>query len=1129
MWLSCRWVIGVTDYRLNFLPQFAGVYMRYLVLGLATMMVAGGGLFAQEKLPANRTITKIDARPATISLKTPFEYSQLLLTATLDNGDIVDVTRIAKIDVPAIAKISPLGLVRPTTDGSASIKASVGGRSIDVPLTITGQKDKYAVSFVKDVNPVFSKLGCNQGTCHGSAEGKNGFKLSLRGYDPIYDYRSLTDDLEGRRFNRVAPDRSLMLMKPSGAVPHAGGVLWQPGDPNYEITKLWIAEGAKLDLSAPKVTSIDVLPKDPVIAVIGSKQQFAIIATYADGSKRDVTVESFIESSNGEVAIVDKAGTLTTLRRGEATMLARYEGAYAASTIVSMGDRTGYTWSNPPTFNKIDELVYDKLKRVKILPSDICTDAEFIRRVYIDITGVPPEPQAVRAFLADQRPTQAKRDALVDSLVGSPEYVEYWTNRWADLLQVNRKFLGDVGAKALREYIKKAVTENMPYDKFAYAILTGSGSTVENPAASYYKVLRTPDLVMENTTHLFLAIRFNCNKCHDHPFEKWTQDQYYQLTSYFAQVQRGEDPKYKGQRIGGTAVDGAVPLVETISDATAGEIKHERTGEMAKPKFPYDHKDLAPSTAPRRVQLAKWITSTENQYFAKSYANRVWSYLLGVGIIEPIDDIRAGNPATNPALLDYLTQEFVGSKHNVQHLIKLICKSRTYQLSVATNQWNAGDDINYSHATARRLSAESLYDAIHRVTGSTTKLPGLPPGARAAQVLDGSVDLPSGFLDLFGKPVRESACECERSSSMMLGPVLNLVNGPIVGDALRDPNNRIAKLAATVKDDRQFIEELYLAILNRLPTEKEITTGLKAFKEGEIDHQAQLQEYAAKLKTFKDYEAALDAKQPAWEKSLGGSPVWEAVTPTKATSEQRTKLDINKIDHTITASGPNPDTETFSVTFNSKQKNITAIKLEALADDKLPAKGPGRAPNGNFVLSQFLVKVAPADKPMEAKSITLHKPQQSFAQDQFPIANALLGQSGSGWAISPQFGKNHSGLFELKDLPPSDKGYIFTVTLSMKFGGKHTIGKFRLSTTTDTQPRLADGVPENVRQLLAVPSNQRTPAQLAEMTRIHRSRDGEYARLANNLGPAPNADKRITGAQDLAWALINSPAFLFNH
>jgi Protein of unknown function (DUF1553)/Protein of unknown function (DUF1549)/Bacterial Ig-like domain (group 2) len=1089
--------------------------------------------YAQEKLPAGRTVTKLESRPAKIDLKTPFEYSQLQVAAILDNGDVVDATRIAKFDVPPLAKVTPSGQVRPVSDGSANLTITLGDKSIAVPLTVAGQKTRYEVGFVRDVNPVMSKLGCNQGTCHGSAEGKNGFKLSLRGYDPIFDHRALTDDLEGRRFNRAAPERSLMLMKPAGAVAHVGGVVWQPGDPYYEIVKLWIAEGVALDLQSPRVTKLDVFPKDPVIPTIGNKQQFAVLATYADGTVRDVTAESFIETSNGEVATVDKTGLVTTVRRGEATMLARYEGSYAASTLVVMGDRSGFAWSNPEAFNHIDELVYEKLKRVKVLPSDLCTDAEFVRRIHIDLIGIPPEPEVVKAFLDDTRPTRLKRDELVEKLVGNPDYIEHWTNKWADMLQVNRKFLGDVGASALREFIRKAVAENMPYDQFAYSVLTGSGSNAANPAAAYYKILRTADAAMENTTHLFLAIRFNCNKCHDHPFERWTQDQYYSLASYFAQVSRAEDPKYKGQRIGGSAVEGAVPLVEVINDMAGGEIKHERTGETAKPSFPYIHPGYVESKdaakASRRVQLAKWTTSKENPYFAKSYVNRVWSYLTGVGVIEPVDDIRAGNPPSNPALLDRLTSDFIASNFDVRKLIKTIVKSRTYQLSVGTNKWNEGDEINYSHATARRLSAESLFDAIHKSVGSQARIPGLPAGARAAQVLDGSVDLPSGFLDLFGKPVRESACECERSSGMALGPVLNLVNGPIVGDALKDPTNRIAKMAAANPDDKKYVEAIYLSILNRMPTAKEVDVGIRALNAGKEDHAAQLKEFQARQKAFTDYEKQIDARQAAFEKSLGTAPTWEPMTVARAASEQRAKPVADKATNIVTVSGPNPDKDNYSLTLRTNLKTVTGLRLEVFDDAALPAKGPGRAPNGNFVLNEFLVKISPPGEKVESKPVALHKAVATFSQDGFPITNAIDGNGTSGWAVSPQFGRGQSAVFALKEPLKLDKPQVFTVTLSQQFGGQHTIGKFRISATGDAEPRLADGIAEAIRTILNTEPAKRTDAQKAELTRFHRARDGEYLRLQQLVGTPPATDTRVTGAQDLAWALINSPAFLFNH
>jgi len=818
-----------------------------IVAALGMLLAIPPALRADEKLPPGSKVVRLDAQPASITLKTPFEYSQLLLTAQLDTGDHVDVTRLAQVEKQPLVEVSPTGLVRPKADGTTVLKVSLAGQALNVPVQITGQKDKYTVSFVRDVMPTISKMGCNAGTCHGSANGKNGFKLSLRGYDPAFDHMALTDDIQGRRFNRASPDHSLMLLKPSGGVPHVGGVLYKPGEPYYEMLRSWIADGVKLDLQTARVASIDIFPKGPVLPLPGMKQQMAVIATYGDGSKRDVTAETFIETSNNEVATVDKFGLVTAVRRGEAAMLARYEGNYTATTLIVMGDRSNFAWKDLKPYTYIDALVYEKLKEVKILPSELCTDAEFMRRIYLDLTGLPPQPEDVKAFLADPLPSRERREALIDKLIGSPDYVEHWTNRWADLLQVNRKFLGEQGAKALRGWIRNAVATNMPYDKFVHTILTASGSTLDNPPASYFKVLRDPAGAMENTTQLFLAVRFNCNKCHDHPFERWTQDQYYHLAAFLAQVGRKEDPKFKGQKIGGTAVEGASALVEDIFDQKTGDVSNIRTGTVAAPQFPFKHVDLPPATESRREQLAHWLASKENPYFAKSYVNRLWSYLLGVGIIEPVDDIRAGNPPSNPRLLERLTNQFAANGFNTQEIIRTICKSRVYQHSFHTNKWNADDEINYSHAIARRLPAEVLYDSIYRATGSINRIPGLPPGIRAAQLLDSSVPIPSGFLDLFGKPPRESACECERSASMMLGPVLNLINGPVLADALKDQDNRIAKLVTKEQDDTKLLEELYLAILCRAPTPAELEAGRRALKNGEAEFPKLVEEYQKRM------------------------------------------------------------------------------------------------------------------------------------------------------------------------------------------------------------------------------------------------------------------------------------------
>lgn len=1136
---------------------------------LSTGLSAADAEPVKDQLPAKAKVLKLDVFPQSIELPTPFASAQLVITAQLDGGTSVDATRIAQLGLPEFVSRTPQGLIRPRAEGQGEITISLQGVTAKVPVRVTGQKDVPQLSFVKDVQPVLSKLGCNSGTCHGSAQGKNGFKLSLRGYDPIFDHRSLTDDSEARRFNRAAPDRSLMLMKPAGTVPHVGGVVWQPGEATYELVKAWIAQGVKQDLSAPRVASIEVFPKNPIVHVIGSQQQFAIIATYADGSRRDVTAEAFIESSNTDVATVDKNLLMKSLRRGESTMLARYEGAYAASTVIIMGDRSGFEWSAPPQLNWIDTLVDKKLQRIKVLPSGLCTDEEFLRRVYIDLTGLPPSADEVRKFTDDPRHSVTKRNEVIDRLVGSEGYVEHWTNKWSDLMQVNRKFLGQPGAVALRKWIHDAVAQNMPYDKFCHAILTASGSNVENPPASYYKILRDPDSIMENTTQLFLAIRFNCNKCHDHPFEKWTQDQYYQMSAFFAQVSLKEDPKYKGQRIGGTAVEGAKPLAEIVEDAKAGEVKHERTGEVAPPKFPYDHADLPKEGLPRRERVASWITSPENEYFAKSYVNRMWSYLLGVGLIEPIDDIRAGNPPTNPELLDRLTQEFIASGFDTQALVRTICKSRTYQLSIAANEWNKDDEINFARALPRRLPAEVLYDSIHKTTGSVARLPGLPAGARAAQLLDSNVELPGGFLELLGKPVRESACECERSNNMMLGPVLAFVSGPVVGDAVQDPNNHIAQFTLKEKDDARVVEEVYLSILNRKPKPAEIAAGIKALQATGEDHKQLVSEYQKKKAAFDDYAKTLDERQAAWEAQLKAQrpTEWIPLTPKQATSKSgptpaaamsSSKLEVQP-DGSVFVTGSIEPVDIYTLVSEANLPGtLTALRLEALADPKLPSKGPGRAENGNFVLNELRLtqgpilppqparelapaprkakedavaqKPSPAPKPRpRPAAVKLNATEATFEQANFPAKNAVDNNPATGWAIAPQVGRNQAALFKFQQPVNAANGVRLILTMDQRFGSGHTLGKFRISVTTDKNPRLSSPVPLNLAKLVDIPVEKRTEAQKKTIRDRYLAQDAEYQRLAAEAAKVPPSDPRVLGAQDIAWALINTPAFLFNH
>jgi WD40 repeat protein/mono/diheme cytochrome c family protein len=1177
-----------------------------------------------EQLPEGVQVVSLEVQPPAIELTSRFAYTQLLVTGKTAAGDRIDVTRIVEPKLSAdVAEVSRSGLVRPKSDGQAVLRLTLGDQAIDLPVAVAGMSADLKVDYVHDVNPVLSRLGCNAGTCHGSAQGKKGFKLSLRGYDPLFDVRALTDDHAARRINLASPDDSMMLLKPTNAAPHVGGALMRPGEPYYQIIRAWIASGAKLSPNSPRVAKIEVAPVNPIVQKVGTRQQLRVLATYTSGEVRDVTREAFLESGNTEVATANRSGLMTALRRGEAPILARYEGAYAATTLTVMGDRDGFAWEPPPTYGRIDELTAAKWQRMKIQPSELCTDAEFLRRVYLDLTGLPPTAEEVKAFLADPRESRPKREEVIDRLIGSDAYVDYWTNKWADLLQVNRKFLDVDGAVAFRKWIHDQVAANVPYDQFVASILTASGSNKDNPPASYFKILREPTAVMENTTQLFLAVRFNCNKCHDHPFERWTQDQYYQTAAYFAQVGLKTDPASGNRMVGGTAVEGAKPLYEEIFDRTDGEVVHDRTKKVAAPKFPFEAPHAAPGQPTRRAELTAWLTSKDNPYFAKSYVNRLWGYLFGVGIIEPLDDIRAGNPPSNPELLDYLTREFINSGFNTRHVIRLIVTSRTYQLSVATNKWNADDKINYSHAIARRLPAEVLLDAVYRVTGSTSKFPGVPPGTRAAALPDSGVELPSGFLTTFGRPARESACECERTSGLQLGPVMALVSGPTLGDAIADPENALTRLVKAQADDRALVNELFLRILNRPATDREIDACLSDIGAVEEDHrrlvealgkrevevalarpqqerqrQAELtaarealaayevelkprlaeqekqkaEKVAALEADLKNYEATIPAKVAEWEKSQSTAVRWLPLDATSLDGPKGTKL-TKEPDGSISVTEKTQN-GTYTITAETDLTDITGIRIEVLPDDRSPSKGPGRAPDGNFVLTEFEATAAPKADPKAAQPIKLQTPLADFSQQNYPITAAIDGDrtnQGTGWAVSPATGVVHWATFETAEPVGKPGGTVLTFKLNHYFaGGTFSLGRFRISVTRVAKP-LGLGLPENLRAIVATVPELRTDAQREALLAYHRAMDPELrakqTALAQARAPLPEdpkwkelkdavaqaekplppdptlvrlrsdvehsiqqaAFRRLTAAQDIAWALINSPAFLFNH
>lgn len=667
------------------------------------------------------------------------------------------------------------------------------------------------VSFVRDVQPILNKVGCTQGTCHGAAKGKNGFKLSLRGYDPEFDYRALINDLSGRRFNRTDPARSLMLLKPTAQVPHGGGIRFEVGSAYYNTILQWISEGADFgDPVSATISKLEVTPPEILFDKAGPKRQLAVTAHYADGSTREVTKEAIYSSNTPTIAEIGDDGVVTSVRKGEAAMLVRYEGKLAVVNVTALTEKQGFKWTPLPENNYIDKFIAAKLQRVKILPSELTTDAEFLRRVSYDLIGLPPTVEQVRAFVAEKTENRLKRTRKIDELMARPEFVDHWSLKWGDLLQVNRARLGDKGMWAFRDWIRDSVASNKRYDRMVRELITARGSTFQNPPANFFRFTRDAKVAMETTTQLFLGVRMVCAQCHDHPFEKWTQNQYFQLTAFFGAV---------------GIKDGMDSNEEIVYDKREeAEIHHPKDNRVVPAKFLFGGENIKPQEAHLREALADWLTAPSNDLFGKSMANRMWSYFFGRGIIDPVDDIRASNPPVNPQLLDALTKDFVDHGFDLRRLIRTIVSSRTYQLSYHANEWNADDESNFSHASPRRLTAEELYDGLYIATGTKPYLKELPKDFTAEQFPDPSFGK-GGFLDLFGRPERQTSCECERRSDVSLVQALNLINGSTIADAVADEHGRVARLVLKSSTDRQLVEELYLAALGRPPDPKELDSA----------------------------------------------------------------------------------------------------------------------------------------------------------------------------------------------------------------------------------------------------------------------------------------------------------------
>ncbi len=681
------------------------------------------------------------------------------------------------------------------------------------------------LSFVKDIMPVLNKEGCTSGPCHGGAKGKAGFKLSLRGYDPEFDYRAIMHDLSGRRFNRTEPEKSLVILKPTMGVPHGGGLRFDTDSEYYKQLLQWMREGAVFgDPVSATVTKLDVEPAEIFVPKAGPAQKMKVVAHFADGSQRDVTKLAQYNSSVPQTAEVEDSGEVKTIRQGEAAVMVRYEGKLSVVPVTVLAGKTGFNWANAGENNYIDKHVNSKLARLQLLPSDLSGDAEFLRRVSFDLVGVPPTPNEIRAFTADKTETTKKRTAMIDKLMARPEFVNHWSVKWSDLLQVNRTKLGEKGAWAFHEWIRDSLAANKPYDKMVKELLTARGSTYQNPPANFFRFTAEPKVAMETATQLFMGVRMTCAQCHDHPFEQWTQNQYYQLTAFF----------------GKTAVKSGMDSEEgVIYDKREDfDIKHPKDGRVMNPKFLFANDKFGVKDEELRESLATWLTARENPYFAKAMANRLWSYFMGKGIIDPVDDIRASNPPSNAPLLEALTKDFLEHNFDVRHLIRTIVNSRAYQLSYKVNGWNGEDELNYSHALPRRLSAEQLFDAVQSATGSKRKFPEVPEEAKAQDFVDPHV-AKGGFLDLFGRPERQTSCECERRTDVSLVQALNLLNGSMIADSIADPEGRLAKLLVKNVSNKELAEELYLAGLGRYPQASELVKADEYLSKGDRGERAQ--------------------------------------------------------------------------------------------------------------------------------------------------------------------------------------------------------------------------------------------------------------------------------------------------
>ncbi|MGE3316212.1 MAG: DUF1549 domain-containing protein [Planctomycetaceae bacterium] len=760
----------------------------------------------------------IQVQPDKVVLPGKFERAQLLvssLEAGTSQSSATDVTRKATYQSsnPSVVTVSATGQLLAAGDGTAEVTVTIGATTHKVPVTVTGFVAEPKIDYLRQVAPILSKAGCNMGACHASQYGKGGFKLSVFGFDPHADHAAIVRDHSQRRVNPLNPEASLFLEKPTMQVPHGGSRRLRADSVEYATLAAWVRSGAAAPSDkTPAVTKLTVSPQH-LVTKADVEQQLRVEAEYADGSRRDVTALARYNAMDESVLEVSTEGLVKTVGRGQAPAMVRFEGqAEIAMFVVPFANKIELTgWTNN---NYVDELASAKFRELGIEPSPICDDATFLRRAFLDTIGTQPSIDETRTFLASNDPQ--KRNNLVDRLLGltgdpkldthNDPYAAWWTLKWSDLLRNDSNVLGEQGMWAMHNWLKEAFRTNKPLDKFVRELVTAKGSIYRNGPANFFRINGNASDLAEATAQLFLGVRLQCAKCHHHPFEKYAQDDYYQFASFFARV--GSKGSQEFGLFGGEQV---------VIVRSGGEVSHPKSGKVMKPVL-LEGKE-ADNPLDRRIPLAEWLTSPANNYFARSIANRYVSYLLGRGLVEPVDDLRATNPASNPELLDALAKELVESGYNVKKLLRSILTSRLYQLDSQPTVANASDRRFYSHFKVKRISAEALLDAIDASAGTKTKFQNLPLGTRAIELPD--AEYPDYFLKTFGKPRRVSVCECERSPDESLAQALHTLNGDIVMGKIAAADGRIAKLLAAKKPHDEIVEEIYLATLSRLPSAPE--------------------------------------------------------------------------------------------------------------------------------------------------------------------------------------------------------------------------------------------------------------------------------------------------------------------